>query len=222
MVDGATPVVPVWRNELGGLTFRIGDDRYLKWAPTESGITFADEIARLQWASAYIVVPRVLDAGATDDGEWLLTAAIPGENAVSERWKREPRTAARAIGAGLRAMHDMLPVLECPFDWSIAERRKRLTDPAAPLPAEPPNDQLVVCHGDPCAPNTLLDDNGGVAGHVDLGRLGVADLWADLAVATYNLGRNYGDGFERDLLDAYGIDPDEERTAFYRALWDAT
>ena len=41
-------------------------------------------------------------------------------------------------------------------------------------------------------------------------------------VATYSLGWNYGDGFEGDLLDAYEIEPDEECTAFYRALWDAT
>ena len=52
--------------------------------------------------------------------------------------------------------------------------------------------------------------------------MGVADRWADIAIATYSLGWNYGAAYERDLLDAYGIAPDEERTAFYRALWDAT
>jgi kanamycin kinase len=78
---------------------------------------------------------------------------------------------------------------------------------------------LVVCHGDACAPNTLLDESGWT-GHVDLGALGVADQWADLAVATWSTTWNYGGGWERPLLDAYGVEPDPVRTAYYRLLWD--
>ena len=221
-VVGDASLAAVWRNDLGGLTWRVGNDRFLKWAPVTSGLTFADESERLRWACAYIIVPRVLDAGMSDDGEWLLTAAIPGDNAVSARWKGEPLKAARGIGEGLRALHDQLPVDGCSFDWSVAARRERMTDPTKPLPVEPSIDLLVVCHGDACAPNTLLDEHGRPTGHVDLGRLGLADRWADIAIATYSLGWNFGPGFERDLLDAYGIAPDEKRTAFYRALWDAT
>jgi kanamycin kinase len=95
-------------------------------------------------------------------------------------------------------------------------------EPAAWLDRAPPVDRLVVCHGDACAPNTMLDDAGGVCGHVDLGTLGVADRWADLAVATYSTVWNYGPGWEDALLDAYRIAPDPGRTTFYRALWDAT
>ena len=84
----------------------------------------------------------------------------------------------------------------------------------------PPVDRLVVCHGDACAPNTLLDDDGHWMGHVDLGRVGVADRWADLAVATWSTVWNYGPGYEDRLLAAYGIAPDPDRTEFYRWLWD--
>jgi kanamycin kinase len=80
--------------------------------------------------------------------------------------------------------------------------------------------RLVVCHGDACAPNTLLDDDGGWAGHVDLGSLGVADRWADLSIATYSLGWNYGPGYDHLVYDAYGIDEDRDRVAYYRLLWD--
>jgi kanamycin kinase len=86
--------------------------------------------------------------------------------------------------------------------------------------AVPPPDKLVVCQGDACAPNTLLDDDGHWVGHVDLGRLGVADRWADLAVATWSAEWNYGPGWDRLLLDAYGIRPDPERTRYYRLLYD--
>jgi kanamycin kinase len=81
---------------------------------------------------------------------------------------------------------------------------------------------VVVAHGDACAPNTLLDRHGRPVGHVDLGQLGVADRWADLAVATYSLSWNYDGDWEAELLDAYGIERDERRIGFYRRLWNAT
>jgi kanamycin kinase len=65
-----------------------------------------------------------------------------------------------------------------------------------------------------------LTADGEVAGHVDFGSLGVADRWADLAVATWSTEWNYGPGWEEHLLDAYGIEADPERTAYYRLLWD--
>ena len=80
--------------------------------------------------------------------------------------------------------------------------------------------RLVVCHGDACAPNTLLHADGRCSGRVDVGALGLADRWADLAVATWSTRWNYGPGWEGWLLDAYGIDADPERTAYYRLLWD--
>ncbi|WP_443062724.1 phosphotransferase [Streptomyces sp. NBC_00390] len=60
-------------------------------------------------------------------------------------------------------------------------------------------DRLVVCHGDACAPNTVVGDDGTWTGHVDLGTLGAADRWADLAVATWSTQWNYGPGWEEPL-----------------------
>jgi len=48
------------------------------------------------------------------------------------------------------------------------------------------------------------------------GALGVADRWADLAIATWSTQWNYGPGWERHLLAAYGINRDLRRTAYYR------
>lgn len=253
---GGSRITPAWSNELGGLTFRIepadgqapawnarpGTRRrasYVKWAPrTERAaierVDLADEAARMQWAARYTRVPQVLEVGADEDSEWLVTEAIEARSAVDPRWLGEPETAARAIGAGLRAFHDALPVDECPWTWTIADRlavaetraaqghaadgwsaeaRDRLLD-------APDHDRLVVCHGDACAPNTLLADSGSWAGHVDLGSLGIADRWADLAVATYSLGWNYGPGYDHLVYEAYGIEEDPDRVAYYRLLWD--
>ena len=94
----------------------------MKWTPAESGINLAAERDRMAWAAAYTPVARPLDLGADAAGSWLVTTALPGENAVSPRWLADPRTAVTAIGTGLRALHDRLPVADCPFSWAAAER----------------------------------------------------------------------------------------------------
>ena len=48
-----------------------------------------------------------------------------------------------------------------------------------------------------------VDDQAGVhVGHVDIGDLGVADRWADLAIATMSLDWNFPGNYEAALLDA--------------------
>jgi aminoglycoside phosphotransferase len=231
---GAEPVRAVWANDLGGATFEIGTGarrRFVKWAPAGSGIDLAAEAARMSWAAAFTPVPRLLAHAADNSGSWLVSSALPGEMAVTDRWRARPHVAVAAIGAGLRAMHDALPVSRCPFSWDtggrLSEIRERaasgMLDPAGWHPDHqdlsveaalellaglPPVDELVVCHGDGCAPNTLITDDGRCSGHVDLGALGVADRWADLAVATWSTIWNYGPEWQIPLLDAYGIAPD--------------
>lgn len=246
-VAAGRPAVPVWRNEAGGLTFQVGDGAgrcFVKWAPAGSDeLDLAAEADRMEWAWQFHPVPRPLARGRDAAGSWLVTAPVPGDSAVTARWKADPAAAVTAIGEGLRAMHDTLPAARCRFSWSAAERvaaaRARAAagrqDPARWRPSHqgfavtgaleraaaiPAADKLVVCHGDACAPNTLIGAGGRWSGHVDLGALGTADRWADLAIATWSAGWNYGPGWERLLLDAYGVEPDAERTRYYRLLWD--
>jgi kanamycin kinase len=217
---GGRPVRVVWRNRLGGLTCEVGtepDRWFVKWAPAASGADLPGEAARLLWAERFTPVPRLIGQGRDEAGSWLVTAALPGQDAASPRWRARPRTAVRAIGEGLRALHESLPVSACPFSWSAEDRLAELRSEVG-LAAPPSIDRLVVCHGDSCAPNTLLTEDGRWSGHVDLGDLGLADRWADLAIATWNVTLNYGPGWEGQLLDAYGVPPDSARTRYYRLL----
>lgn len=207
----------VWTNERGGTTYQAGA-RFIKWNPRTTGLDLDAERVRLQWAARYHSVPRVLDWGTNDAAQWLITSALPGTSAVTEPWLSQPLLAARAIGRGLRILHETLPIAECPFEWS-PEKRTGYRVPASEL-GIPPIDRLVVCHGDPCSPNTLIGPDANPIGHVDLGSLGVADRWADLAVASVNLDYNYGPGWEQEFFRAYDIEPDPERIAYYRFLWD--
>lgn len=263
---GAT-VVPVWRNEYGGLTVRLahheaaadlalasalrpgrvparrpaqlsnprpGGGRraarrtsrssYLKWVP--HGAPCPDplgEADRLVWAASFAPVPRVLGAGRDAYGSWLLTAAVEvggavATSAIEPQWRGRAERSAIAVGLGLRRLHDALPTDTCPF---VRRAERRVAATGVPLGAPPPVDRLVVCHGDATVPNTLLDHVGRFAAHVDVGDLGVADRWSDLAVTTRSVTRRYGPGLEPLVLAAYGVAPDPVRTAYYRGLWDA-
>lgn len=225
LLAGPAARTPLWRNPIGGVTFASGD-RVVKVGPRNLETSMRAEADRIQWAAAYTPVPTVLDAGEDDDVEWLVTRALPGLSAVDPRWLAEPETAVRAVGTALRDLHDALPVSDCPFVWGVDARldnaAARGVDVPAGLRTPPPVDHLVVCHGDACCPNTLIGADGRWLAHVDLGALGVADRWADIAVAAMSTGWNYGTGWEETLIDAYGVEPDPERLAYYRALWDAT
>jgi aminoglycoside phosphotransferase len=125
-VAAGRTAVPVWVNEAGGLTFEVGDGAercFVKWAPAGSDeLDLAAEADRMEWASRFHPVPQPLARGQDAEGSWLVTAPLPGDSAVTARWKAEPAVAVTAIGEGLRAMHDSLPAADCPFSLSAAER----------------------------------------------------------------------------------------------------
>ncbi len=224
---GNAHLVPVWENEAGGLTFSVARrgaehpaDLYVKWNPATSGESLATETERLRWLQGRHPAPRVVDLVTNADEEVLITHALPGQSAVSKRWREEPETALRALGRGLRLLHE-LPTANCPYDWGVESRKSIKDTPPSVLGQAPPIDKLVVCHGDPCAPNTLIGEGGQFLAHVDMGRLGLADRWADLAVITMSLEWNYPRYDEATFWSSYDLTPDRERIEYYRLLWDA-
>lgn len=226
---GTAALEAVWVNKIGGVTFRATDPdgiRFLKWGPLNAETSMRAEAERLRWAAPHTPVPVVRDEGRDATHEWIVTDGLPGRSAVDPRWISDPARAVVALGRGLRALHEALPADRCPFTWGVPERIENAAVRGIRVPerlrAAPPVDRAVVCHGDACAPNTLVDDEGRWTAHVDLGALGVADRWADIAVTAMSLEWNYGPGWEPTFLSAYGVDPDPVRQAFYRDLWNAT
>lgn len=217
----------IWVNQEGGMTARIDSDPmvFVKWDPIGSKESLADEAGRMQWLAGRHPVPKVIDLIARDDGDLLITEAVTDESgavalsAVDPIWAERPNTAIRAIAVGLRTMHS-LPIEECPFEWSVGQRLSDARQIPAGFPDRPPIDVLAICHGDPCSPNTLIDAEGNFAASIDLARVGVADRWADLAVATMALAWNYRNYDEAVFWEEYGAEPDVERIEYYRALWN--
>jgi kanamycin kinase len=213
LAGGGEPEL-VWRNELDGLTFRIGD-RYLKWNPRSTGVDLERERVRLEWIAPRHPAPRVIDHGSDGDAQWVLTEGLPGSPAVGDTWRARRPEAIRAIAAGLRAIH-AIPIDDFPADWTEQVWVGRLPPS---LGNRPPIDTPVLVHGDACAPNTLISEAGAWTGNVDFGDLAVGDRWADLAVASMSLDWNFGEGHQMEFFDAYGVAPDEDRIRYYRSLW---
>ena len=152
---GATTPELAWRNDLDGLTFRIGA-RYLKWNPRSTGIDLERERVRLEWLSSRHPAPRVVGHGVDGDAQWLLTEALPGGPAVGDEWRARRPEAIAAIAAGLRAIH-AIPIDDVPAEWAAegwVGRQPRSLGP------RPPVDDAVLVHGDACAPNTLISADG--------------------------------------------------------------
>jgi kanamycin kinase len=225
------------------LASSTGETRFLKLTRTGWIPSACAEAERLRWLRSHAPVPEVLDAGADDHISWVLTAQLPGRDATHPAFRSDVRGLVTLLARGLHAFHEV-PSQSCPFQFRLDDAlrvaRERLEagriDPARDFHREheqltaseavdelvrtrPAGEDLVVCHGDYCMPNILIDD-GHVVGYVDVGEVGVADRWWDLAVATWSLTWNVGPGFEAHFLNSYGIAPDDARIRFYRLLYD--
>ena len=172
----------------------------------------------------------------------LVTEALPGRGATDPVWRADRPALVHALGQGLRRFHEAVGEEWCPFRFDLdhaLDHVARRVDAGAIagdfhdihlgftpesalvwLHATRPDDEdLVVCHGDHCAPNVLLEERR-VTGYVDLGELGVADRWWDVAVGAWSAGWNFGEEHEAHFYEGYGIEPDPERIRFYRLLYD--
>lgn len=219
---------PVWESsgESGARTVRIGRDggAYLKIAARGS-LSLA---CRMQafFSARKMSSPVLLYLSA--DRDYLVTAAIQGEDGTSERYLAEPERLSETFGQSLRRLHEAdlagCPVTDkmsglvrlaraTPFLQSHLDDIAGSIGPAsaASAPAEVAaaggllkND--VLMHGDYCLPNIMLDD-WAFAGFVDVADGGAGDRHYDLTWGLWTLNRNlktqkYGERF----LDAYGRD----------------
>ncbi|TMS48254.1 APH(3'') family aminoglycoside O-phosphotransferase [Mycobacterium sp. DBP42] len=243
---------PVTRGESGTGVFRNAEgSRYAKVVGAAAVADLAAERDRASWAHGRgLPVPAVIDWGTTEDGgAVLITSAVGG---VGADRVAEPalRTAWPAIVAAVRALH-AIPAGECPHRRDLDDMLTRarsvvaagavnpefLRDEDRDVPAgdllarvereaslrrRQEADDRVVCHGDLCLPNILIDpDRLTVEGFVDLGRLGSADRHADLALLLANTADTFP-GFAEDaaagLATGYPAELDPGRLRFYLAL----
>jgi len=226
--------------------------RYAKVVASHLVPELAAERDRIVWLNETdIPCAPVLDWRASDAGACLITRAVPGVPA-SRLDAPALQRAWRSISATVRALH-ALAAERCPFDRgleqmmplaraSVAESRvvveflpedlqhvppaQILEQIEAELPRRLAQEraQLVVCHGDLCLPNILVDPaTDQVNALIDLGRLGTADPYADIALFLATARSTWPDEetarrADQDFAEAYAAELDPERQDFYLRL----
>ncbi|MGN7999274.1 APH(3') family aminoglycoside O-phosphotransferase [Sphingomonas sp. 22176] len=214
---------------------------YLKVAGAETLSDLVDEMARLRWLGAYLPVPLLHGFGLEAGGGWMLTGRLPGRTAY-QLLEADPVAApalAESLARFLRRLH-AIPAERCPFNADHALRLAAAKDRMDAglveedefddarlgqsaqvvwdemLAAMPAALDRVVTHGDFSLDNLLVVD-GEVIGCIDLGRVGIADPWQDLAILWHSLAE-FGDDAAAAMLQAYGIALDSAKLDFHLRL----
>ncbi|TPG49681.1 APH(3')-I family aminoglycoside O-phosphotransferase [Sphingomonas glacialis] len=217
----------------GGAVYRLhskagAPDLFLKHGSDNVADDITGEMLRLRWLARHLPVPAVIRFVADPDEAWLLMTAVPGETAYQALEERPDCRIATidALATFLRRLHT-IPVSDCPFisdlPHRLARARARIDaglveeddfDAARegwtaeqvwgalqqllPLPSD-----SVVTHGDFSLDNILMRD-GAVVGCIDVGRVGVADRYQDIAIAWNSLGE-FDAALQERFLAHYGI-----------------
>ena len=169
-----------WAGTVWRLTGEGGAVMFVKRAADLAG-----ERDRLAWLDGRWPVPRVAGFFHELGDDWLLTHEITGVPMYHPSVGWQPLRVAGRLGEILRGLH-ATEATDCPFGV-----RKQ---------------GHVLIHGDYCLPNVLVSD-GELRGLVDVGLSGLGNPEDDLAAGVWTLQYNYGKGFARAFLDAYGWPP---------------
>lgn len=233
--------------ESGGAVYRLhgkadGPDLYLKHGKDDVADDIGNEMLKLRWLGARVPAPAVVHFTRTADEAWLLMTALPGKTAYQllEAHPEQRHAVVDALASFLRRIH-AIPVDACPFTSEHAYRlrlaRARIDaglvdaddfdeeragwtaegvwgamQALLPLAPDP-----VVTHGDYSLDNVLLRD-GEVVGCIDVGRVGIADRYQDLAIAWNCLGE-FGNALQERFLKQYGVaEVDRAKLQFHLML----
>lgn len=253
LLSDSSAWTPATAGESGAIVLRhASEERFAKVASVADASTLEAERDRIEWLSGTgIPGPRVLDWRTTEHGACLITSAVAGIPA-DQLDPSQLAQAWASITDTLLRLHST-PVGTCPYGRTldemmtlaratVAEDRVHPeflpqhlvgTPPAVilgslerdlPLRQEQEDADAAVCHGDFCLPNIFIDPATSlVAGLIDLGRLGQADPYADIALLLANARETWPDEItaqraDHDFTSRYGITLDPERLDFYLRL----
>jgi aminoglycoside 3'-phosphotransferase-1 len=233
--------------ESGGFVYRLhgktdAPDLYLKHGMDTVADDITDEMVRLGWLKSRMLAPHTEGFVRTERQAWLLMTALPGKTAyqVMTESPEACQSVVDILATFMRRLHS-IPVDECPFnskhDYRLALARKRIDsglvdtddfdDERETWTAEdvwnamqsflPLTPDLVVTHGDFSLDNFLISDRGEV-GCIDVGRLGIADRYQDLAIL-WNCLEEFGKSLQSRFLQQYGCEHiDVEKLQFHLML----
>ena len=231
-------------------TVLLFEDMVLKIQDTSQELE--KEYQFMKWLEPSDLVPKPLCYEEKDGRYYLLMSRMPGKMSCDESYMLQPEVLIQALADGLKALWQT-DTADCPvenrladqLEWAAENIRDGLVDveEAEPdtfgengfrdpeellewLKTHQPEEELALTHGDYCLPNVFVE-NGRFRGLIDLGRMGVADRWRDIALCYRSLCHNsdgsyggpvYGEVQPEKLFEILGLKPDWERIRYYILL----
>ena len=206
------------------------------------------------WLNGCIPVPEIPAYYIENETTYTLMTKIQGKMLCDEEYLYNPSKLIKLVAEGIKLLWSA-NVDDCPLRFSrlderLKEARRNVENGMVDLdnvqpetfgpngfsgPEEllvwleqnRPQEDIVLSHGDFCLPN-IFTDNDKISGFIDLGKMGPADRWQDLAIVLrsleHNFSEKYNDGkpymkFEpRMLFDELGIEMDETKNRYYMLL----
>ena len=203
---------------------------YLKSAPKDS---LASEAALTRFFHEKGLATEILDYYSADR-DWMLSAAVPGEDCVYADYLAEPKRLCDLLSSLLRNLHDTnaagCPVQDHRTSYLSRTEEGYRSGTFAPRYLPEAMRQMAaqdvwnivengrhlfkadtLLHGDYCLPNIMLND-WKFSAFIDLGNGGIGDRHVDLYWGAWSLARNLStDSYRNRFFDGYGrdkIDPD--------------
>lgn len=225
----------------------IFEDKVLKIQP--STLETQTEHTMMTWLENKLPVPKCLYHMVEEGTNYLLMSKLKGKMACDEECLKSPKELVSILAEGLKMLWE-INISDCNVKWNL--ERKLIAAKSAVdngevdientepetfgengfnspselldwLQKNQPNEDLVLSHGDFCLPNVFIKD-GKVAGFIDLGRMGIADRWQDIALCYRSLMHNYGGKYsgkaykDHDpnlLFEALEMEPNWQKLRYY-------
>ena len=228
--------------ESGAKVFKVSSDTasyYLK-IETAAG-ELEEEYQKTRWLRGKLEVPSVLYYGEDNKNKYMLLTEIKGKILCDKEYIMNPVAAVKMLAQGLVKLAGV-DTDSCPFDNRLEkklekaaenvrlnrvdminwEETTKFSDPESLLnylyKNRPTENELTFTHGDYCLPN-IMGKQDDIAGFIDLGRTGIADIWQDIALCMRSMHRNFGTRkYEELLLEYLGRKQDKEKLEYYILL----
>ncbi|MBR3963151.1 MAG: aminoglycoside 3'-phosphotransferase [Oscillospiraceae bacterium] len=228
----------------------IFDDMVLKIQPENS--FNKNEHLMMKWLKNKVSVPEIY-CNITENGRnYLLMSKIAGKMSCDDEFLKNSKQLVFVLANAIRTLWNV-DISDCPIKNDLstvletAEYRVEhgLIDVEDAEPGtfgkggfkDPqellgwlydnrPEEDFVLSHGDFCLPNVFINDDK-FSGFVDIGRMGVADRYQDIALCYRSLKHNFSGKFggktyagfdEKMFFDALGIEPDFDKIRYYILL----
>ena len=237
---------------MSGSEVHIYDNHVLKIEPQNEETDNAYAITK--WLNQQLPVPTMLAYCVKNGMAYTLMSKMGGKMLCAREYLKEPEQLIKIAAQGLKCLWE-IDVTECAYQSSRLMKRLEAAeynvmhdlgdlDNVEPetfgpngfqnpeellkwLKSNRPEEDIVFTHGDYCLPNIFVTGSK-INGFIDIGKMGPADRWQDVAIAirslTANFAGRYSDGKKicdfnpQMFLDELGIDYNGEKHRNYLLL----